>query len=121
MFPLTFCSAVFPACDVTLDGKRPSQVVVLYNRLVSFQVRFRSMACCGVMSGFLTTTDWRMPPDNTVSVYDRGGVRMTRHRQTRQNGFQQSHGWDQESGRVGEISNMFHILLTHHDKPGNYN
>ena len=32
-----------------------------------------------------------------------------------------SHGWKQESGRVGEISKMFDILLTLRDKPGNYN
>ena len=32
-----------------------------------------------------------------------------------------SHGPDTESGRVGEISNMFDIMLIHHGKPGNLN
>ena len=32
-----------------------------------------------------------------------------------------SHSWDQQSGRVGEILNMFDILPTQHGKPGNYN
>ena len=33
----------------------------------------------------------------------------------------QCHGQDQGSGRIGEISNLFDILPTQHDKPGNYN
>ena len=32
-----------------------------------------------------------------------------------------SHGQEQESGRVSEISNMFDILVTHCNKPENYN
>ena len=31
-----------------------------------------------------------------------------------------SHGRYQESLRIGEISNMFDILLIHRNKPGNY-
>ena len=42
----------------------------------------------------------------------------TRHRQTRQLPGGRSHGWDEEIGRVGEISNIFDILLNHHVKPG---
>ena len=32
-----------------------------------------------------------------------------------------SNGQDQELGRVSEISNMFDILATRNDKPGNHN
>ena len=32
-----------------------------------------------------------------------------------------SHGQNQESGGASEISNMFDILPTHHDKLGKYN
>ena len=31
------------------------------------------------------------------------------------------HSWDKELGRIGEISNVFDILPTHHNKLGNRN
>ena len=44
-----------------------------------------------------------------------------RHRQTRQFIDGQSHGQYQELGRIGEISNIFDILPTCHDKLVDYN
>ena len=48
-------------------------------------------------------------------------VTMTGCRKTRQIPAMWSHGRVQESCSVGEISNMFDTLPTHHAKPGNNN
>ena len=56
-------------------------------------------------------------------IRTRWEVTKTRREVTRTSRFPGSRiqGRDQESGRVGEISNMFDIFPTHRPKVGNYN
>ena len=63
--------------------------------------------------------------DKNKTGSDKTKLKMirTRWEVTRTSQFpgERSHSWGQESGSVGEISNMFDILPTQLDKPGNYN
>ena len=82
----------------------------VYESLVSFQVQ--SILCYG----------WLWSDAQIVTLTDGNSIGQVRSDYDNTGRFpgEQSYSLDQESGRVGEILNMFDILPTHHDKLGNY-
>ena len=64
-----------------------------------------------------------MFPGKRETVYDRFGSDYDKTQTDKTGQFQGgwSQGLDQKLGMVSEISNMFDILPTHHNKPGNHN
>ena len=68
-------------------------------------------------------TSWEVLPDKMVTVQDKKGSASDKPQRPITGWLPggQSQGPDTESGRIGEISNMFDILPIHCVKPGNYN
>ena len=138
MFCFTsWCVPGFSCCNVTrICDKKTRRLCVLMGsdlvRLGLFSTgwfpfkygHYCSMACYGVLSGYWTGQ--QVLPDKTLKVtfisIGQDGKRpqdVERHYGRFPGG--RSHSQDQEWWRFSEISNMFDILPTHHDKPGNHN
>ena len=63
------CPDMFQVCPADmLPTQRPSPVVDVFNRPVSFQVWFVSVACCEVVSWYLAMTGQQVLPDKMVTV-----------------------------------------------------
>ena len=132
------CLYVFPACPAEMlptlqlkTGRLPVLTGSVHVRLVRFTAgvfalkygQFVLRACLEVESWYLTRTGREFYQDKTVTLQDKMGSVTNKPYRSRTGWFPggPSHSPDTESWKVREISNIFDILLIHHEKPGNYN